>query len=82
MFVYEKAGPVIDAEFKPKENEVETMAIDSDDHGDYVVVYEVGKQNVCPVCELINEHESEVKVLKDRIEALESDLESIESEEK
>ncbi len=51
------------------------MSIDSCDHGDYIVAYEVGKQNVCPVCSLISEHESTEQSLKSEIESLQSELE-------
>lgn len=51
------------------------MAIDSCDHGEYIVNYEVAKRNACPVCKLVSEHEAEVQSQKEQIEQLESELE-------
>lgn len=54
------------------------MAIDSDDHGDFIVVYDfTGKTNVCPVCKL----EDELSEANKRIEELESQVTDLESEE-
>jgi hypothetical protein len=49
--------------------------IDSCDHGDYIVNYEVGKRDVCPVCDLVSDHEHAIQALKEEIASLESEIE-------
>jgi FtsZ-binding cell division protein ZapB len=52
------------------------MAIDSCDHGDFVVAYEVVRTNKCPVCELIEEN----KDLKQQVVSAQGDIENLEDE--
>lgn len=49
------------------------MAINSCDHGDYIVVYDqgIGRKTTCPVCEI----EQELESAKQNIEVLESQIE-------
>jgi peptidoglycan hydrolase CwlO-like protein len=57
------------------------MGIDSCDHGDFVVVYEMPENKQCPVCELENDktnNENEIKDLKGQIEDLESEIATLE----
>ena len=52
------------------------MAIDSCDHGDYIVCYEMGKTG-CPVCDVESQNKSETTVFNGKIEGLESEVESL-----
>ena len=47
------------------------MPMDSCDHDDYIVVYEISyKIKKCPVCDLIEENGDEIKDLKSQVENL------------
>jgi len=46
------------------------MSIDSCDHGDYIVVYEIGNRNECPVCVDGVEQTTEIQELKAEVELL------------
>ena len=47
------------------------MGINSCDHGDYVVVYDMPINKGCPICKMESDHEDEVADLKSQIENLE-----------
>jgi hypothetical protein len=47
------------------------MAIDSCDHGDFIVVYDfAGKINKCPVCAMEDEHKETCDDLQQQIDEL------------
>ena len=50
------------------------MAIDSCDHGDFIVIYELPINKTCPFCEMESEKDGEIEDLKSQIEDLEADL--------
>ncbi len=43
------------------------MAIESCDHGDYIVVYDmgIGKKTACPVCDMVDELNDALRTIKD-----------------
>jgi len=43
------------------------MSLDSCDHNNFIVIYDVAKDFTCPVCDL----EDEIKSLEEKIEILE-----------
>lgn len=56
---------------RTQEEKGDVMAIDSCDHGDYVVVYEFVNIKQCPVCTMQEELEDaarQIEELKDQVE--------------